>query len=322
MLSTTTKNGITCNVDDNKRTRFSGTSTATAIFIFQNYNDSRLFKPGTYTLSIANKPPSSNSFIRLEFSKDKSTAYSFANIYGASANKFVTFTLKEEGYLKVSLAIESDVTINNLDLTPQLEIGEIASDIVANEEQSMSFPMQDGQVLREGDYPADDGTHHIRKQIVLDGTENWFKSSISTVNRFGLSNTYFSNITSLSADNTLCTHFKYESSGNSLNTYKFLNTTMYFDTSITTLEEWKSWLATQKEAGTPLILEYVLAEEEIVPYNEAQQTAYNKMKELETYRNVTNVFCTDEISCEFDTEYYKDLATMFTNQNQLILGGN
>lgn len=159
----------------------------------------------------------------------------------------------------------------------------------------------------------------MRKQVELDGTENWVLYS-ETANSFQLA------ISDGKACLCICTHYKAIRTGLANEDYACLvngNSITIKDKDISTVEQLKTYLAQQKENGTPVILEYDLAEEEIVPYDEAQQTAYDKMKELETYRNVTNVFCTDETSCKFDTEYYKDLATILTNQNQLILeGGN
>lgn len=152
----------------------------------------------------------------------------------------------------------------------------------------------------------------MRKQVELDGTENWFTSTLNDYQWFGL------NLAGIKIySEFICTHLKnYSEIGNYIgisNSRTANRIHLSISEEITTVEQLKSYLAQQKENGTPVIVEYDLAEEEIVPHNEAQQTAYNKMKELETYRNVTNVFCTDETSCEFDTEYYKDLATILTN---------
>lgn len=210
----------------------------------------------------------------------------------------------------------------DLNLPIQIEENNVATEFEEHQEQSISFPMQNGQVLRQGDYPAEDGTHHVRKKVEFDGTENWFTFILNDYQWFGL------NLVGIKIySEFICTHLKnYSEIGNYIgisNNRTANRIYLSISEEITTVEQLKSYLAQQKENGTPVVVEYDLAEEEIVPYNEAQQTAYNKMKELETYRNVTNVFCTDETSCEFDTEYYKDLATMFTNQNQLILqGGN
>ena len=97
-----------------------------------------------------------------------------------------------------------------------------------------------------------------------------------------------------------------------------------------TLEKWKKWLSQQKEAGTPVIVELELAEEEIEPYTEEQQEAYNKLQNVLSYYNVTNVF-TDKALLEF--KYIADTQTWtvnlvkneIANTNQQILeiaGGN
>ena len=52
-----------------------------------------------------------------------------------------------------------------------LEVGEIVTEYVQHEEQLITFPLSEGQKLMEGDYLADDGIHHKRKQIELNGTE-------------------------------------------------------------------------------------------------------------------------------------------------------
>ena len=50
------------------------------------------------------------------------------------------------------------------------------------------------------------------------------------------------------------------------------------------LKTWKTWLQNHN-----LIVEYDLATEEIVPYTTAQQEAWNNIRALMTYKNVTNI---------------------------------
>ena len=95
------------------------------------------------------------------------------------------------------------------------------------------------------------------------------------------------------------------------------------NTGLTSLELWKSYLTQQKTAGTPVILEYDLAEEEVEPYTEAQQEAYNKLKELTTYATQTNIYSTNNIKPVFTVTGIKDVNSLITQVNQLILeGGN
>ena len=190
-----------------------------------------------------------------------------------------------------------------------------------HKEQKVIFPLSEGQKLYKASYLANDGIHHKRKQIVLKGTESINNVYVNTsTTRFGFS----SNETpdkKVGLDGVLSTHFKYD-------------TTVYFDSqtqvgicgnvkgvniyirvngNITT-DEFKTWLATQYANGTPVIVEYELAEEEIVPYTETQQEAWNKIEQLHTYKNVTNIFS----DAELDIVYVRDngLSDMYeTKQN-------
>lgn len=53
------------------------------------------------------------------------------------------------------------------------EGSETDNNYVKYQEQLITFPLAEGQKLYDKDYPASDGIHHVRKQIELDGTEDW-----------------------------------------------------------------------------------------------------------------------------------------------------
>jgi hypothetical protein len=61
------------------------------------------------------------------------------------------------------------------------------------------------------------------------------------------------------------------------------------DQTITTKEAFNEWLAEQYNNGTPVEVEYELAEEYVEPYTEEQQIEYTKIKELYTYNEITNI---------------------------------
>lgn len=213
------------------------------------------------------------------------------------------------------------------------------TDYVANEQQQVVFPLAQGQKLYLGDYPASDGIHHVRKQIELNGTEAW-ELRYTTENYC----TFSTNLETpylLSKDvKALCTHYKFfgtvETVSSMINTYDDIgfalynksgssaNTPLYINSTQTTLEGFKAFLAQQKTAGTPVILEYDLAEEEVEPYTEEQQEAYNKPKELTTYATQTNIYSTNNIKPVFTVTGIKDVNSLITQVNQLILenGGN
>lgn len=198
----------------------------------------------------------------------------------------------------------------------QVEISETATPYKPYQEQKVDFPLSEGQKLYKGSYLADDGIHHKRKQIVLNGTEGISNVYVNTsTTRFGFSLSLTPD-KKIGLDNVLSTHFKcdttvyYDSQtqvgicGNAKNVNIYIRVNGNI-----TADEFKTWLATQYANGTPVIVEYELATEEIVPYIEAQQEAWDKIEQLHTYKNVTNIFSDTEL----DIVYVRDLQTVINN---------
>ena len=169
------------------------------------------------------------------------------------------------------------------------EIQNIENNIIvklSNQDESETkqtiFPLSEGQKLMKGDYLARDGIHHKRKQIELDGTENWFTSTLNDYQWFGL------NLAGIKIySEFICTHLKnYSEIGNYIgisNSRTANRIYLSISEEITTVEQLKSYLAQQKENGTPVIVEYDLAEEEIESYTETQKEIYNNLTHLIMY---------------------------------------
>lgn len=189
------------------------------------------------------------------------------------------------------------------------------------EQQEILFPLVQGQKLMQGDYLADDGIHHTRKQIVLDGSddENWtvWTASLTNVERF------YINLEKALKDNgaSLCSHFKF--SKINLDTEHFSWSTsagirkqfvIFIDKSkATTVTELKTWLS-----QNPITVEYELAEEEIETYTEVQKEAYEQIENARSYDDITHVFSTNLISPIFDLSAYKKITKEFKDR---VLGG-
>lgn len=163
-----------------------------------------------------------------------------------------------------------------------------------NLEQNISFPLEEGQVFAEGDYLADDGIHNVRGKVVLDGTENWNYNSSNNV--FIISN--FINY-KIGAYTPMSTHYvgqmnvtEYrdvnDKSISCLNS-SINNRLIIKDTRYTSANDFKAFLVEQYNNGTPVEIEYELAEEYVEPFTEEQAEAYNKIKELYTYNEITNI---------------------------------
>lgn len=190
-------------------------------------------------------------------------------------------------------------------------------DYEAHEGQLIAFPLEQNQKLMQDDYLANDGIHHVRDQIEFDGTENWQVSAKKYYLQISNKKTRYS----LTKNKMLCSHFK-ETKGENANTkqgeffegyYATGNRNVFFnyDNGVGGLANWKSYLAQQKTAGTPVILEYELEAEEVEAYTEEQQEAHNQLQNAKTYKTVTNVF-TDK--ADMILKYVADTKTYIDNE--------
>lgn len=257
------------------------------------------------------------------FSKEKQyvdLGLYYTNFNGGNRKSFgIIKSIKTEGYYTIKGIVEEgenrdyvciglrpnmdsnfakgDYTIyDNL----QVEIGETATPYKPHQEQKVTFPLEN-QKLMEDSYLASDGIHHKRNQVVLDGSDNmaWYMDTQSET-----STDYFytrAGITTENINSVICSHFK----KGSRSRQGFWATTFFCitmnrtvtgiissDTKAQRITKFKTWLATQYTNGTPVIVEYELAKEEIVPYTEDQKEAWEKLRHFTLFRGINNITST------------------------------
>lgn len=213
----------------------------------------------------------------------------------------------------------SENAVTNL----QLEIGTVATPYDPYKEQTVYFPLGEGQKLMEGSYLADDGIHHTRKKVVLDGTKTgWY----TLANQTGTNTSYF------------CIPISNMKKASTLICDKFINRAVWntdeeaiqsiidnfirlrINTSrASTVAELKTWLS-----NNPIIVEYELAEEEIVPYTETQKEAWKKIKNMILYKGTNNISCTGKLKIKYYTneemnEIYAKKEDLHEHANKSIL---
>lgn len=180
---------------------------------------------------------------------------------------------------------------------------------ITHEEQNVTFPFAEGQRLLKNGKLGDTGIIQNRKRFTLDGTESWFLSTLNTYQWFGL------NRTGIKAGNEfICSHLKnYERIGNyeGIANHNTANRVYIAIEGITTVEQLKTYLSEQNSAGTPITIEYELAEPETVAYTEAQKTAKAEIDKLTTYKGVT--YITTDSKAILDVSYKKDLEILINN---------
>lgn len=202
------------------------------------------------------------------------------------------------------------------------------------EQQTVTFPLSEGQKLMLGDYLAADGIHHKRKQIELDGTDfSLYSSQVAGRTIYLISNFSNNNNFKTYDSSILCNILKQGTSsqgnnylnnnGSSGSLYVSIENSILGITDESTNEE-KLEAFQNLIAETGFVYEGELAEEEIEAYTEEQQEAYNQICNLKAYEEETNIFSTNETSPIFKVTAVKDVNSVITQLNQLILenGGN
>ena len=240
---------------------------------------SRYLSEGTYTISLANSLPN-NSYIYLGANGSIATAI---------RNK-ATFTLTEEQNVPMRLVVKAG-TYSNFTTKIMIEKGMVVTDYEPHQQQTEYFPLSEGQKLYKNSYLVDDGIHHSRKQVVLDGTETgWY----TLANQTGTNTSYFCIPKSdmKKASTLICDKFINRNVWNTdeegiqsiIDNYIRLR----INTSrASTVAELKTWLS-----NNPIRVEYELAEEEIVPYTETQQEAWEKLRHFTLFKGINNITST------------------------------
>ena len=253
------------------------------------YTVSKLFDQTKNRFTVAYTKETPNYRVQTYGTIYNSTGYTITITTGADAKYLVAYIWLNGG------STTPEDMINSI----QIEEGTTATPYEEHKEQMIPFPLQEGQKLMEGDYLADDGVHHMRGQVVLDGSQDISKfnynSALSTTdyNCFFFSDNSIkqaSNDTDVFviADKLLGTPASQRTS-NKLNCWinhlaaHLLG--IHVPNTITDTTELKTWLT-----NNPITFEYVLEKEVIEPYTEAQAEAYNQLMNLMLYKGVNHIW--------------------------------
>lgn len=217
-------------------------------------------------------------------------------------------------------------TYNNYKIKIGINKGTVAKAYEPYKQQTECFPLSEGQKLMEGSYLADDGIHHVRKQVVLTGTENW-NLYLNKTKTFELSISPWSY-------SGVCTHYQgIISSSFDVKTGIYLSGSamvVISDPRFSTVEEFKTYLAEQYSAGTPVTFEYIMMTnnskpvEKIVPYTDGQKEAREKIKSIILYKGTNHISCTGKLKIKYYTneemnEIYSKKEDLHEHTNKSIL---
>ncbi len=180
---------------------------------------------------------------------------------------------------------------------------------IPSHEQSISFPLEEGQVLHKNDYLSEDGIHQKRITRILDGSEIYVASQANE-NYYAV----ILNDTSVPDSDLICDKLKvYEPGTFNINSNAEgimirPNQGFYLVFNKNRLNE--NLNVNEYIRKNNITVEYDSKEERIIPYTEAQRKVFNQLKELHTYKGTTHIYSTDEVSPNFEVEYSKDLETI------------
>lgn len=303
------------NVANGSEWKISGTSTESN-YLRTDFISLGNFKKGNYVLKIDSEITSSSIAFILKNSTNNTTISSTS-----VQNKVIKFTLEETTELGVNIWNNGIGNVINGTIYLKLEQGSISTPYtpynagtmnfqLSNEDNSQSkiasFPFTAGQRLHIGDYLASDGTHHKRKTLILKGTEElWAKEQTSTHIRFSLPIADSKNVGNNRSATILSNYFRPSVIDDYGICFTYGNSIyLYPNAEITTLEQWKAYLAEQYSNGTPVTIEYELAEEIVIPYTPEQEQAYYELQHLLMYEGYTNITCIDEIKPDIQLTYW------------------
>lgn len=309
LTSGTYSDGVTITVNKDKSITISGTNTSTKT-IFYRIAHNLVVPAGDYTLSNNNANASAYGFIFY----DDGNNFPRTNISNATFTKDTT--------IKPYIRIDAGITINNQTIYPMILKGTYTEETMPAykpyQEQKVTFPLAEGQKLMEGSYLASDGIHNKRKQVVYNGTENWAFSPNKVC-------TFIKTLPSISKTG-ICTHYKSIKTASvfGIDTGIYLetsNSAIISDPRFSTIDEFKTYLQEQYSNGTPVIVEYKLAEEEIVPYTEEQQEAWDKIENMKLYDGINYIESTAELDIKYNYIYKKpSIKNKSSIENEITAG--
>lgn len=300
--------GITIEILDEHRIKINGTATNNFSYDLLGNNDIYYKKDNFYTLSCKKVSGSFSDYllVHTSFKNDTVDNWSLQSINLKNEELSTTIKITEDGYSpRLIIYALAGFSFDNLIIEIQLEQGKTATEYVDHQSQTITFPLSEGQKLYKGSYLAEDGIHNKRGQYIFTGTENFtlspgycteisatcYTASIKPAPKIngniGLCNIgavdkimYAKNYTSGFFYNTNVSHF--------LKIDK--NAIANWDEKLTNTQKvalFKAYLAEQYANNTPIMIEYELEKEEVIPYTQEQEEA---LKNIYLYAGINNIY--------------------------------
>lgn len=242
-------NGITKTVNTDGSITLSGTATDRVVIFITNQKSHIVLSKGTYTIGIGVTIPDGCVIALGHYHGNKY----IGGLMGMSAGKsYKSFQVSNiTGVLEGYFEIKSGTTINTT-IYPMLNLGESPLPYESYQGNVTALPIP--RPLHEVGDVRDVCRTRVKsiydKRVVLDGTEDWKVSSMT-------SGMFFIEREINPGTAAICSNFVFSKSATTEQGKIYIvNNQIRFLTSYETLESWKAFLTAQKEAGTPVTVYY------------------------------------------------------------------
>ena len=245
--------------------------------------------------------------------------YRFSTVLNAGTytDKIYTKTIDLSSEELTNLRVQPNGTVNcDLEIDVQIEEGSVATDYVEHEEQTFTIltqqPFRAIGDIRDTFIKKNNKwfeRHYIFRKI-FDGTETFTKKTINEVTNFYMS------LEGIGSQKGYCNILPVVNNDSYIANILFIwnklnGFSMMFDANrFGTLSDYKSYLKSLYDADTPVYLDYVLKEPLNIECTSEQNEILDQMeKEAQSYKNITNIYSTDELSPVFEVEYRKKIES-------------
>lgn len=265
-------------------------------------------------LKLLSKPTAASTFTCFLNNVAQNANKAFVNINNFSLNtvKTIEFLSEQDVEFKMNFSGNSNSEIFEFQLWAELND---TTEYEQHKFQTVIMPVQ--QELLEDDYVAD-VEHHEWKKLILLGDESWNIGNVTIDEvqhkQFYISQTYLASARTQAFSNTFKNNLV---ETNIKENYFYLGGNLLVicnvkkdNAEITTVDDFKTYLQQQNEAGTPVTIYYKLATQTDLELTSEQKAVRETI--LNTYKNITNINLSDELA-SIDVEYKKDQDTINKN---------
>lgn len=233
------------------------------------------------------------------FNKDNlSIGYSMAQAKGSEWIQFSFLTNANSSFDHIAFSYGTSaywcLDMDSLEIYEGVSVRTVPKSQV----QMIIFPFEEGQKMYEGSYLAEDVIHNKRRQKEFSGAkEERFEINTNYSTESMLVAQILVNDMKTGTQNIISNYFSYNSITKT-GTIRAAGNYLLFGLDKSTfpdIETFKTFLAQKKAEENPVLVEYELAEEEIIPYTQKQKNAFYQLQNILLYDGINYISVDDDL---------------------------